>query len=157
MRYIAYERGPVEPITETERRLVSQLLTRFLDDLDNPGPSRFRVKFQHEERAKVEAKKMGLELLTPSAASKLFGKSPSTIRRAVADGTVHSYALQATARPISLVTLHSATANWSPPKDDRLLDEMRTNGCVIGIGGDIYNILNPKPLIGPYKQGEKRE
>lgn len=155
MRYIAHTGEPVKPMTETERRIVRKYLTRVLDDLGNPGPSRFLVMFQDEERAKEEAKKKGLELLTPRAACELFEKSPSTVRRAVADGSIYAlFTMRLIARPASLIDLDSAIRNWGKA-ENQLLDKMRTNGRVIGIGGDTYNILSPEPLVSPYKKGER--
>ena len=144
----------MKPMTETERQVVRQYLTRNLDALDSPGPGRYLAMGHYEEDLKEQAKKKGLELLTPGAARDLFGKDLSSVRRAAADGKVRAlFNLRATATATRLIDLGSATRCWGKPQD-QLLDQMRANGLVIGIGGDVYNILNPEPLLSRYEQGE---
>ena len=53
------------------------------------------------------------DVLSPMAASVLFGKSPETIRRAVNEGHVRSpFALQFGSKAIRMIDMDSAKAYW---------------------------------------------
>ena len=108
------------------------------------------------------------EVLTPLAASVLFGKSGEAVRRATAEGLVESpCALRFSERLIRLINLDSAIAYWhrNPwpaylPPLEATLEHMRLNGLTFhaqlgdGVAGTIeddplchFRVLHPVPLV----------
>ena len=97
------------------------------------------------------------DVLTPLAASVLFGKSGEAVRRAVKEKQVKSpIALMFGAKPIHLIDLDSARRYWlrEPwPSYRRNLEqqltEMRCNGMTIDYSGALtrYRVLHPYALI----------
>ena len=103
------------------------------------------------QAAKVQAREMGFELLTPLAACRLFRKSPEAIRKAVRNGHVFApFDLRATDKNVGLIRLDSAIDYWGSQGSndfDERLDEMRDNGLTLSVQGVGYNILHPTPLL----------
>ena len=112
------------------------------------------------------------EVLTPLAASFLFGKSGEAVRRATAEGHVISpVELQFSERPIRLIDLHSALGYWHRTRPAHLakveatkleaaLADMRLYGITffgqVGSFADgsvsddpltYYRVLHPLPLV----------
>ena len=108
------------------------------------------------------------EVLTPLAASVLFGKSGEAVRRATAEGVVTSpCTLRFSDRPIRLIDLESAIAYWHrSPRPEysgplrAALKEMRLNGMTFAAQEGNYNddsisddplctfrLLHPFPLV----------
>ena len=102
------------------------------------------------ETAKVQARELGFEVLTPLAACRLFGKSPEAVRKAVRNGhVVVACDLRVTDKTVGLIRLDSAISYWGTQGSndfDERLNEMRDNGQMMGIWGVGYNILHPTPL-----------
>ena len=97
-----------------------------------------------------------IDVLTPVAACVLFGRSDEAVRRAVAEGLVHSpIALQFGVQPIRLIDLESATAYWMGTKRPSYMEPFaaevdRMRGCGITFTDsweiDQYRVLHPFPL-----------
>ena len=100
-----------------------------------------------EQAAKLDAQNSNRELLTPLAASFLFEVSVPAVHRAVSENLVCAhFRLEVTDRPVILIRLDSAVQCWGLP-DSPLLEHMRDHGQVLGIGGQIHNILSSKRLV----------
>ncbi|MDE0052603.1 MAG: hypothetical protein OXO52_22705 [Rhodospirillales bacterium] len=97
-----------------------------------------------------------IDVLTPVAASVLFGRSDESVRRAVAEGLVHSpVALQFGAQAIRLIDLESARAYWMRTERPSYrepfaaeVERMRSCGITFSDSSEIdrYCVLHPFPL-----------
>ena len=97
-----------------------------------------------------------IDVLSPIAAATLFGKSDEAVRRATAEGLVHSpIALQFGVQPIRLICLESAKAYWMTAARpsylepfDREVERMRGCGITFADSWEIerYRVLHPYPL-----------
>ena len=97
-----------------------------------------------------------IDVLTPVAASVLFGRSDEAVRRAVAEGLVHSpIALQFGVQPIRLIDLESAKAYWMRSERPSYMGpfaaeirRMRSYGITFTDSWKIdqYRVLHPFPL-----------
>ena len=139
----------MENLTEAERKRRMEVLKMLLAELEkpvaNPPP---KNEQEREAAAKAEARAAGRELLTPKAASVLFGKAPVTVRRAVAgDYVLGMVRLNFTERPVFLIQLESAIQYWGKPTDSWLLEQMRDNGHTLGINGVGFNVLSLERLV----------
>ena len=97
-----------------------------------------------------------IDVLTPVAATVLFGRSDEAVRRAVAEGLVRSpIALHFGAQPIRLIELESAKAYWMRTERPSYMEPFaaevdRMRGCGITFTDaweiDRYRVLHPYPL-----------
>ena len=95
---------------------------------------------------KDEARTLGLELLTPLAAAKLFQKSPEAIRKATRTRHMVVFDLWFMDNKVPMFRLRSAIEDWGEP-DEQLVTEMRENGLTLGVDHLCYNILHVRPLL----------
>ena len=96
------------------------------------------------------------DVLTPVAASVLFGRSDEAVRRAVSVGLVHTpIALQFGAQAIRLIDLESAKAYWMRSERPSYMepfaaevDRMRNCGITFTDSWEIerFRVLHPLPL-----------
>ena len=100
-----------------------------------------------EQKAKLDARTNNRELLTPQAASALFGVSLLAVHHAVSENLVCAdFQVRITTTPLNLIRMDSAAQQWGLP-DTHLADLMRDQGQVIGIEGQSCNILSLEPLV----------
>lgn len=97
-----------------------------------------------------------IEVLTPIAASTLFGKSTEAVRRASREGRVRTrFELNFNGRDnIRCMDLESALHYWAedpwPAYRGTLaqnLKDLRDFGMLIEVSGDVYRVLHPWPLV----------
>ena len=109
------------------------------------------AELSRQRKAKEDAKKWGCEVLTPQAATALFGVSASAVRQARLGGHVYCrFTVDLTGRPLHLLHLQSAIEYWGEKKRDDfadVLEDMRENGHVLGVNGIGYNVLHDKPIV----------
>ena len=109
------------------------------------------AEFKRQRKAKEDAKKLGFEVLTPQAATALFGISASAVRQARLGGHVYCrFIVDLTGRPLHLLHLQSAIDYWGDKKGDDfadVLDDMREDGHILGVNGIGYNVLHDKPIV----------
>ena len=106
------------------------------------------IKRQRQARQKAEG--MRLELLTPEAASLLFGITLTAVGMARRNGNIYApFVLDLSGRELHLISLESAMEYWYDKRRDDFdvaLAEMRRNGHVMGFGWLGYNILHVRPV-----------
>ena len=92
-----------------------------------------------------------IDILTPLAASVLFGRTGEAVRTAARKGHVVSpFALAFTAKMIRLLDLESAREYWAESAAENLegqLSDMRRIGMTIEVSAQKYRILHPHRLI----------
>ena len=91
----------------------------------------------------------GRELLTPKAATVLFGVSDAAVRIARLRGHVATQlSIAASDREVQLLHLESALRYWRPPRGmQKTLAEMRRNGTMVSVGHEFYNILHTEKVL----------
>ena len=119
---------------------------------DDPRATPYvEAEFKRQRKAKEDAKRWGWEVLTPQAATALFGISASAVRQARLSGHVDCrFTVDLTGRPLHLLDLQSAIEYWRDKKRDDfadVLEDMRENGHVLGVNGIGYNVLHDKPIV----------
>ena len=106
------------------------------------------VERMRVQAAMQEAISIGREILTPSGAAYLFGKSLETIRRARRAQPDEAVALVLTFedRPLHMLRLQWAVQKWGKDLDHDRLIEMRERCNTLAVGWAIYGILHDRPI-----------
>ena len=122
-----------------------------VSNADHRANSFVEAEISRQRKAKEEAKELGFEVLTPQAATVLFGISASAVRQArLGEHVYTSFIVNLTGRPLHLVQLRSSIEYWQDKKRDDfddMLEDMRGNGHILSIGGIAYNVLHDKPIV----------
>lgn len=106
-----------------------------------------------EEETRREAQRLRCELMTTAAVAMLVGVTQQAVTDAVRRGKVDApYRVSATigGRETTLIKLDSALEHWArrlPDNAPDVIEQMRANCHIMGIGRIAYNILHPEPLV----------
>ena len=95
------------------------------------------------------------EVLTPLAATRLFGISPAAVRAARLQGKVKpELTVSITAKHAHLINLESALRYWRLPEAmARTLTLKRSRGTPVAVGSQFYVILHAGEAIQPFDPG----
>ena len=110
--------------------------------------AQWREEQKRRKKAAERAIEDGLEILTPSGAAFLFGKSMETIRKArrAEPGEAVAFELCIEARPIHMLRLQWAAKKWANDLNQERLEEMRSRLHTFGAHMGLYLILHDKPI-----------
>ena len=108
---------------------------------------------RQRDELKRRAVEFGLEVVTPAAATALFGKSEPTVRGAAREGRIETeFTVHFSEKAVRLYSLASCIKCWGEPPAASL-EFMRENGHVMyvsnadGMGGGSFLVLHPEPLV----------
>lgn len=107
---------------------------------------RLDVERERIRKAKEWARENEFEVLAPSAAARLFGKSAEAVHKALTNDRIRAaFDLWFTDRRTPMMSLSSAIEYWGEP-EERELNAMRENGLTLDVHGIVYNVLHWRPL-----------
>ena len=100
-----------------------------------------------------QCRREGREVLTPLAATTLFGISNAAVRTARLSGKVRAeLTISVTAKDVHLINLNSALHYWRLREDMRdTLARMRRDGATVSVGSDFYNVLHADEVVKPFQ------
>ena len=92
-------------------------------------------------------------MLTPRAATTLFGISNAAVRTARLSGKVRpELTISITAKDVHLIDLNSALHYWRLREGMQdTLDRMRRDGTTVSVGSDFYNVLHADEVVKPFE------
>ena len=101
------------------------------------------------EALREQCRRDGREVLTPKAATVLFGITNASVRAARLHGKVKpECTFSITAKRVHLINLQSALDYWKLPEDMReTLARMRHCGTTAAVGSEFYNILHADEVV----------
>ena len=110
---------------------------------------------QAVEELRAQCRRDHREVLTPLAATRLFGISNAAVRAARLQGKVKpELTVSITAKHVHLINLESALRYWRLSEAmERTLSLMRSRGTPVAVGHQFYVILHAGEAIQPFDPG----
>ena len=107
------------------------------------------------EELRTQCRRDQREVLTPLAATVLFGISNAAVRTARLQGKVKpELTASITAKDVHLINLQSALRYWHLPEAMlQTLTLMRTHSTPVAVGSEFYVILHAGEAVKPFDAG----